>query len=132
MKAQPHERVRTVFTCAQQARRTLTPAEVRFSQEGRRRWPTVSWRRYHPITIRAFEDCGPSTWYAPFLNIHRKVIVILEHRDDFPYRIYGRNYGLYAQQGYTVLDFSEDFFWPVHIEPSTWEQAMDIIGKALR
>src|SRR5574337_545657 len=94
---------KSVFTLAQHARRSLTPLEVRFHRESRSRFPVVSWRRYHPVTIRAFPDISPSTWYVPFLNLQHKLIVVIEDRPDFPYRIYGQNWKLYAKQGYTVL-----------------------------
>src|SRR5574337_599995 len=126
---QRHQREQTVFACAQRARRTPTPLEAKFREEARR-WPSVSWRRYHPVTIRPFADSGPSTWYAPLLCVARKLIVVLEDRPEFPYRVYGQNCDLYARQGYTVLDFSEDFSCAA--DESVWGAAMAMIDRSLQ
>jgi hypothetical protein len=84
----------------------MTTLERRFHADAKARWPRVSWRRYAPVTIQAHPD-HKSTWFAPFLNIERKFIVIIEDRPNFPYRVYGQNGALYEHQGYTVLDLQK-------------------------
>ncbi len=117
------------FADARAARRSLTPLEERFFHEAHHRWPHLSWRRYHPVTLRIRQDL-PSTWYAPFLSKDKKLIVVIEDRPDFPYRVYGQNFHLYAANGYTVFDFSEDFSAP--LDESVWTEAMAMIDAKLR
>lgn len=115
-------------------RRHPTLAERRFHQEAKARWPHARFRRYAPVSIVVHAVFGPSIWYAPFLCRPKKLIVILADRPDFPYRVYGQNTALYASQGYTVLDFSEDFSCPT--DESVWENMMvraeNAIGEARR
>ncbi|TAN40586.1 MAG: hypothetical protein EPN22_17275 [Nitrospirae bacterium] len=71
----------------------------------------------------------PSVWYAPFYHAKSKTIIVIDDRPDFPYRIYGQNRALYERQGYTLLDFSEDFSCPT--DDSVWDEAMAMIDAAL-
>lgn len=127
----------TVFQAAKQARRSLTALEARFYAEAKSRGPSLRWRRYAPVTIRPFADGGPCTWYAPFLCLPKSLIVILEDRPDFPYRIYGQAgvtlsnlRSLYERHGYTVLDFSEDF--SCEADDSVWDAAMVTLDDVIR
>ena len=124
-----HEKVFSVGSHAQAARRSLTSLERRFHRDVKQILPHLSWRRYHPVTIRAHPE-HKSTWYAPFLNIPHKLIAIIEHRDDFPYRVYGQNGDLYARHGYTVLDFSEDCACPT--DDSVWHEILATVRMALQ
>lgn len=123
----PHEKNPTILQCANEARHLLTPLESCFKKEARTRWPAIHWRHYHPVTIRVHEQ--PSTWYAPFLCVEKKLIVVIQDREDFPYRIYGQNRDLYGRHGYTVLDFSEDFSTPWN--QTIWNEAMMMVNEAL-
>lgn len=119
-----------IFALAKHARHTLTPLESRFWSESRSRWPSVHWKRYAPVSIRIHPELGPSIWYAPFLCADKKLIVVIEDRPDFPYRIFGENWALYAKHGYTLLDFSQDFFAPW--DESVWGDAMAMVSAKLR
>jgi very-short-patch-repair endonuclease len=116
------------YAFAMKARRSLTPLERRFDTEKRRRWKTLHWHRYAPITIQAHPE-HKSTWFAPFVCVEKKVVVVIEDRHDFPYRIFGQNRALYARHGYTILDFSEDTSCP--IEGPVWEEMMALINSAV-
>src|SRR3990167_1404441 len=94
------------------ARYTMTNLERRFFTEAKHRWPKTTWRRYHPVSIVVYRELGPSVWYAPFYCHAAKLIVVISPRDAFPYTISGRNAPLYAEHGYTVLDFSDDLMLP--------------------
>lgn len=111
------------------ARRHLAPIERRFYQEAKARWPGVRFRRYAPVEITVHSYFGPSVWYAPFLCRPSKLIVVIQDRDKFPYRIYSQNRALYEQHGYTVLDFSEDFSCPA--DDSVWNAAMARVGATI-
>jgi hypothetical protein len=119
----------TIFDLAKSARRSLTLLESRFWSESTSRWPSVHWKRYAPITIRV-HPYAPSIWYAPFLCADKKLIVVIEDQPDFPYRIFGENWALYAAHGYTLLDFSQDFSAPW--DESVWGDAMAKISATLR
>ena len=112
------------------ARRQMTPLEARFYREAHQRWPNRRFRRYAPISVTVFEAFGPSVWYAPFLCRPKKLIVVIDDRSDFPYRIYGQNRALYERHGYTVLDFSEDLSCP--FEQSVRDAMMAMIDTAIR
>ena len=115
---------------AAMARHTLTLNERRFVAEVRRRFPSVTWRRYHPISTPGDPDLKPkvpSVWYAPFYNAKANLIVCISEREDFPYRVYGQNRALYERHGYTVMDFTEDLSCPV--DDSVWEEMMKMVGK---
>lgn len=114
---------------ASHARTHLTSLESTFLQEARQKWPSVTWRRYAMVTIPVIEG-HPSVWYAPFLHTKKRLIVILDDRPDFPYRIYGQNRALYERHGYTILDFSEDFSVPWN--QSVWNEAMGMVDRHLR
>jgi len=79
------------------------------------------------VTIQVGES--RSTWYAPFLCVAKKLIVVIQDREEFPYRIYGQNRALYERQGYTVLDFSEDFGSPWN--QSVWDEMIRMVNEAL-
>lgn len=118
------------------ARRLLTPLERRFWDESHARWPGQRFRRYADIavyplagTVGAMLSKAPSVWYAPFYHAKSKTIIVIEDRPDFPYRVYGQNWKLYASHGYTILDFSEDFSCPT--DDSVWQEAMAMIDQAL-
>ena len=117
------------YALAVKARQSLTPLEQRFDKEKRVRWKGVTWKRYAPVTIQVHTD-HKSTWFAPFLCVNKKLIVVIENRPDFPYRIYGQNAGLYARHGYTVLDFSEDTSCP--IDDAAWEALVAMGEESLR
>jgi hypothetical protein len=119
----------SITKMAQAARQSLTALETRFIGEARRRWPTVSWRRYHAIGIRLHRELAPSVWYAPFYAHVRKLIVSVESREHFPYAIAGKNAQLYGDFGYRVLDFTEDFFGTP--DESIWQEAMGMISEAV-
>lgn len=116
-----------IFQAAKQCRRTFTPNESRFWNEARARWRGAHWRRYAPIAILV--GGKPSVWYAPFYCANAKLIVCISDRQDFPYRIYGHNHGLYERHGYTVLDFTEDLSCPV--DDSVWEDLMHRVSDHL-
>ena len=122
-----HVKDRPVFLLAQAARRTLTLNERRFQEEVKARFPKVSWRRYHPVTIKVHEQ--GSTWYAPFLCVEKKVVVVVEGRKEFPYTLSGRNYELYAKHGYTILDFTED---GPEWDEKMWDDAMGGVRKGIQ
>jgi very-short-patch-repair endonuclease len=115
---------------AQAARQSLSALETRFITEARRRWPAVTWRRYHPIGIRVHREWPPSIWYAPFYAHAAKLIVSVDSQPDFPYTIAGKNGPLYADYGYRVLDFTEDFLGSP--EESVWQEAMGMVGARLK
>ena len=119
-----------IFQLAKQARHSLTPLENQFWAEARTRWPSVSWRRYAPVSIPGHRELGPSIWYAPFLCADKKLIVVIEDRPEFLYRVFGDNWALYAQHGYTVLDFTQDFSAPW--DESVWGDAMATISAKIR
>lgn len=121
---------RELVSAVTSARRHMTPIEIRFHREAKTRWPHIRFRRYAPAEITVHLYFGPSVWYAPFLCRPKKLIVVIQDRDDFPYRIYGQNRDLYSRYGYTVLDFSEDFSCP--IDDSVWEEAMAVVGHTLK
>ena len=116
------------YSLAMKARQCLTPLEQRFDTEKRKRWKGLKWHRYAPVTIQAHPD-HKSTWFAPFLCVDKKLIVVIDNRPEFPYRIYGQNASLYGRHGYTVMDFSEDTSCP--IDDSVWEEMMVRVQDAL-
>lgn len=120
----------TIFDLAKSARHSLTPLEARFWSESKARWPSVHWKRYAPVTIRV-HPYAPSIWYAPFLCADKRLIVVIEDRgDDFPYRVFGEHWALYAAHGYTLLDFFQDFAAPW--DESVWGDAMAMVSAKLR
>lgn len=126
--AAPNEGVLLPRLAASYARSHLIPLETRFLNEARTHWPSLLWRRYAMITIQAITG-HPSVWFAPFLCTKKKLIIVLENRDDMPYRVYGQNRALYERHGYTVLDFSEDFSVPWN--QSVWNEAMAMVDAAV-
>lgn len=127
-RREPHEKNLAVSALASEAAHLLTPLELCFWKEARTRWPKLHWRRYHPVTIKIHER--PSTWYAPFYCTDRKLIVVIQDREEFPYRIYGQNRDLYTRHGYTVMDFSEDFSAPWN--QSVWDAMMVMVDRAVQ
>jgi hypothetical protein len=119
----------SIASMAQAARQSLTALETRFITEARRRWPTVTWRRYHAIGIRVHREFPPSVWYAPFYAHALKLIVCLDERATFPYAIAGKNAPLYGDFGYRILDFTEDFVGTT--DESIWQEAMGMIAEAV-
>lgn len=125
----------SVRSLVAQARKTLTAHEERFWRESHTRWPNERWLRYHDISILPTHTIGailsrhPSVWYAPFYHAKTKTIVVLDDRQDFPYRICGQNLTLYVQYGYTVLDFSEDFSCPT--DGSVWDAMIAMVEAAI-
>jgi len=117
------------YALAKLTRQSLTPLEQRFDKEKRQLWKGLHWHRYAPVTLQV-HPLHKSTWFAPFLCVEKKLIVVIQDREDFPYRIYGQIHKLYAQHGYTVLDFSEDFSCPV--DESVWQEMMGTVGKAIQ
>lgn len=114
---------KTIYDAAKVARLSLTADERRFKTLANARWPRLSWRRYHPISIPGDRDLrGMNVWFAPFYNVKVKLIVCISEREDFPYRVYGQNHALYERHGYTVLDFTEDLSCPV--DDSVWDDLM--------
>ena len=111
------------------ARYTMSNHERRFLKDAKQWWPTVSWRRYAPISILVHKDLGPSVWYAPFYCVKAKLVIVLDTRDAFPYTVSGRNAALYAEHGYTVLYFSEDL--AVDSDPSGWTALLTLVGARL-
>lgn len=111
------------------ARQHLTPNESRFFTESHARWPGVRFRRYAPVSIALVVGERPSVWYAPFLCRPKKLVIVFDHRPECPYRLYGENRALYAQHGYTVLDFSEDLSCP--FDQAVWDEAMTMIDAAI-
>ena len=120
----------SVSRMAQEARQSLSALETRFSTEARRRWPAMTWRRYHAISIRVHRELPPSIWYAHFYAHAVKLIVSVEDRADFPYAIAGKNATLYADYGYRILDFTEDFLGSP--EESVWQEAMGMVSARLK
>ena len=116
------------YALAMKARQSLTPLEQQFDTEKRKRWKGLNWHRYAPVTIQAHPE-HKSTWFAPFLCLDKKLIVVIQDRPEFPYRIYGQNTALYARHGYTILDFSEDTSCP--IDNSIWHEMMTLVNEAL-
>ena len=125
-KVQSHDKA--PYSLAIEARRSLTLKEQRFYQEVKKKWPALSWRRYAPVTIQTHPE-HKSTWFAPFLCIARKLVVVMEERKEFPYTISGRNLDLYARHGYTVLDFTEDGGEPW--DDQMWADAMSLVKVVL-
>ena len=124
-----------VRNLALKARHSLTPNEQRFWKESHTRWPGVRFRRYHDIPLKptgigAILSKAPSVWYAPFYHAKSKTIIVVDDRPDFPYIIYGQNAKLYVQQGYKVVDYSEDLSCP--FDQSIWEVMMVMIDVAIR
>ena len=130
--AQQHHRVPHTkdapYALAQQARRSLTLDEQRFDVEKRKRWKGVNWKRYAPVTIQAHPE-HKSTWFAPFLCVEKKLVVVISDRPEFPYRIYGHHVGFYGRHGYTILDFSEDTSCP--LDATGWETRYGLVTQAL-
>jgi len=111
---------------AEAARKPPTPLEDRFMREARRRWPSVRWRRYAPVSFQSpLPKHPPCLWYAPFLQTGLKLIVSVDARADFPYSVAGQHRDLWAQAGFRVLDFTEDFLG--NPEESVWQGAMGMV-----
>jgi hypothetical protein len=129
--------LKPVHALAVAARKTLTPRERRFWKETHTRWPGVRFRRYSKIPVTPTGTVGtilsdrPSVWYAPFYHAKSKTMIVIDHRLEFPYRVYGQNRALYKRHGYTVLDFSEDFHCSLHVDESVWQEMMGMVGKAV-
>lgn len=124
------EEQREIEELVSSARRHMTPLECRFHREAKARWPRLRFRRYAPVEIMVHPYFGPSIWYAPFLCRPKKLIIVIESRQDFPYTISGRNSSLYSRHGYTIMDFSEDFSCPT--DDSVWEEAMARVALAVK
>jgi len=93
-------------------------------------WPAVRWRRYAPVSFPSPLPKHPAClWYAPFLQTRVKLVVSVDARADFPYSVAGQHRGMWAQAGFTVLDFTEDFLG--HPEESVWQEAMGMVGESL-
>lgn len=114
------------------ARHSLTVNEQRFWKEAHERWPEIRLRRYHDISltptgIGTILSKAPSVWYAPFYHAKSKTIIVVDNRPDFPYVVHGHNTKLYVQQGYKVVDFSEDM--SCGADEAVWDELMNMVGN---
>jgi len=120
----------SITQLAQAARTRPTPLEDRFMREAKRRWPAVRWRRYAPVSFPSPLPAHPAClWYAPFFQTRIRLVVSVEARADFPYAVAGQHRDLWAQAGYRVLDFTEDFVGSP--EESVWQEAMGMVNATL-